>query len=237
MGDWGQLSMAMPETVQSVVRCQENGPLIAAAAQLWIRPDDLVLDVTYGRGRFWTSFRPEHLVTHDLITDGVDFRQLPEADGTVDVVVFDPPYISTGGVTTSTRTTGFLDRYGLLTSPKGAHALLEMIGAGIKEASRVLRPKGRLFVKCMDYVESGRLILGRHYVVTTALSLGLEQVDEFVHCSGTGPGVWERQVHSRRAHSFLCIFEAPRGATKPRHPKGSKVQHIDGLAASEKLEP
>ena len=70
----GQLAFSMPETVQSVVRCPTNGPLLAAAAQLWIADDDLVVDVTYGRGMFWTHYRPGRLVAHDLALDGVDFR-------------------------------------------------------------------------------------------------------------------------------------------------------------------
>ena len=67
----------MPETVQSVVRCPTNGPLLAAAAQLWIAPEDLVVDVAYGRGKFWTQYRPDRLVAHDLALDSVDFRSPP----------------------------------------------------------------------------------------------------------------------------------------------------------------
>lgn len=219
-----QLAMSMPETVQSVVKCATNGPLIAAAAQLWIKDTDFVVDMTYGRGKFWTCYRPANLVGHDLITDGVDFRQLPEGGGTVDVAVFDPPYISMGGRETSTldvegrngASGEFNSRYGLLTAPSSPADLAELIAQGIKEAARVLAPKGRLMVKCMDYVSSGGLFLGRHHVVTTALGLGLRQVDEFVHHSGTGPqptenpdGSPRKQYHSRRAHSFLCVFQAP----------------------------
>lgn len=208
---WGQLAMAMPETVQSVVASRENGPLIATAAQLWIGPDDLVVDVTYGRGNFWTKIRPARLVAHDLAVDGVDFRHLPEPDQSVDVVVFDPPYIAQGGRDTST-TPDFLERYGLVNVPKTVPELNQLIADGITEAYRVLRPKGRLMVKCMDYVNGGRFILGRHHVVTTALSLGMEQVDEFVHYSGLGPQPpRETQEHSRRAHTFLCVFRARRG--------------------------
>lgn len=205
-----QLAMAMPGTVESVVRSHDNGPLLAAAAQLWIGPDELVMDVTYGRGNFWTDYRPARLITHDLALDGVDFRQLPEADGTVDVVVFDPPYIPQGGRTTST-VQEFMARYGLVDVPKTVVELKALIADGMKEGSRVLAPGGRLFVKCMDYVSSGRFVTGRHHVVETALGLGLKQVDELVHYSGLGPQpVQPRQLHSRRAHSFLCVFQAPR---------------------------
>jgi hypothetical protein len=217
---WGQEAFAMPEVVQSVVRCQTNGPLLAVAAQLWIGADDLVVDVTYGRGNFWTHYRPRHLVAHDLRLDGVDFRQLPEADASVDVAVFDPPYITTGPATEG-GVGEMHHRYGLDPGNYSQDDLRALIGGGIKECARILKPKGRLLVKCMDFVTSGRLVLGRHFVVSTALAAGLEQVDEFIHASGTGPQPeGRRQVHSRRAHSFLCVFQASR-----------RVQQFDGRPA------
>lgn len=203
------LPLDVTGVVESVVRARENGPLIAAAAALWIGPDDVVVDTTYGRGKFWTKYRPPALIAHDLIVDGIDFRELPEADETVDVVVFDPPYIPQGGRETST-VPEFLDRYGLVTVPKTAPELDAYVAAGIREAYRVLRPKGRLMVKCMDYVNGGEFIPARHRIVCAALEAGFDQVDEFVHHSGTGPQpLGRRQQHSRRTHTFLCVFQRP----------------------------
>ena len=211
MNPKGQMSMALPSTVQSVIHTQQNGPLIAAAATLWINDDKLVLDVTYGRGNFWTVYRPANLTTHDIAIDGVDFRSLPEPDGAVDVVVFDPPYIAQGGRETSTLP-GFLDAYGLHDVPKTAKELRQLITDGIKECTRVLAPGGRLIIKCMDYISGGIYQQGRHHVVEEAMRCGLRQVDEFVHYSGVGPQPDRlRQFHSRRAHSFLCIFRKSRG--------------------------
>ena len=48
-----------------------NSDLIASAAQLYIKPGDVVLDVTYGKGNFWKKYRPENLITHDLALDRV----------------------------------------------------------------------------------------------------------------------------------------------------------------------
>lgn len=210
----------MTGPVLSVIDERRNGPMIAEVARLWIKQTDRVLDVTYGRGLFWTHFRPTHLETHDLAADGVDFRRLPEADGTFDVVVFDPPYISKGGRETSTLAAAgndFMARYGLYDAPKGAANLrTRLIGPGIFECARVLAPGGRLLVKCMDYIESGNYQQGRKYVIAAAELAGLEQVDEFVHHSGTGPqpltnrdGSPRPQLHSRRAHSVLCVFQQP----------------------------
>lgn len=201
--------------VVSVVKAQKNGPLIAEAARLWIEPGTTVLDVTYGRGNFWTDFRPGihqpgELIAHDLITlDGVDFRKLPEDDDSIDVVVFDPPYVAPGGRKTS-GIQEMHDRFGMAGTPKNPDLLFDYIAKGHAECARVVKPKGIVLVKCMDYVWGGKLRLGRHHAVTSMMENGLIQVDEFVHVSGTGPQPKGRvQRHSRRAHSFLCVFQKP----------------------------
>ena len=201
-----QASLHLPSVVESVVATRTNGPLLAAAAVLWIREDDRVADVTYGRGNFWTEYRPNNLVPHDIAIDGVDFRNLPHDPSSFDVVVFDPPYIAQGGRDTST-VPDFLDRFGLTNAPKSQAEMDDLIFDGIGEACRVLAPGGRLLVKCMDYINGGRYVQGRHKVVEWAMEFGMEQVDEFVHYSGLGPQPPRpRQLHSRRAHSFLCVF-------------------------------
>jgi hypothetical protein len=152
------------------------------------------------------------LIKHDLEIDGVDFRALPEPDNTFDLVAFDPPYVSIGGVET-TKLPDFLDRYGMGMT-KGHKALFAMNVAGLAECARVAKRRGIVFVKCGDFVESGQFVQGHRIMVEAGLSLGLKQVDEFIHASGTGPqpkknldGTPRKQVHSRRAHTFLVVFK------------------------------
>lgn len=206
-------SYSTPLPVASVVR-GNNAELLREASRLWFdASSDVVLDVTYGRGKWWSHVRPLHLVTHDKFTlDGVDFRRLPEASCSVDVVAFDPPYVSPGGRGTST-VGDFNDRYGLVDVPRTPLETQNMIGKGVRESHRVLRKGGRLLVKCSDYVSSGKFFPGHQLTVLGAVEVGFEQVDEFVHWTGTGPqpktnldGTPRRQVHSRRSHSFLCVF-------------------------------
>ena len=69
----------------------------------YVDPGRKIVDLTYGRGTWWTMLRAEghklrHLVEHDVSIDGVDFRDpLPERAGSAHTVTFDPPYVSTGG--------------------------------------------------------------------------------------------------------------------------------------------
>lgn len=111
--------------IPSVIAAPTNGELIRRIAPQYLYGADGVLDVTYGLGGWWTRYRPDDLVAHDLKTDGVDFRALPEARRSIDVVCFDPPYtphdadtgIESGGI-------DFATRYGL--GERSTAAVLEL---------------------------------------------------------------------------------------------------------------
>lgn len=197
--------------ILSATRWNTNGDLIADVARLgYIRPADVVLDATYGRGNWWTRYRPDQLIAHDARTDGVDFRQLPEADATINVVALDPPYIAQGGRRTST-TPDFLDRFGLVTVPRTPRAVDELIRAGITEAARVLTPAGILLLKSMNYVTGGRYHPGAYNALDAAHNAGLRLIDELIHLRAPGPQPTRaRQLHARRNYSMLFVFQKPR---------------------------
>lgn len=203
--------------VSSVVR-GSNGVLIATAARLGYLggPNSTVLDVTYGRGLWWTMYRPPNLARHDRFTlDGVDFRQLPEADNSVEIVCFDPPYISTGSRETSS-VDDLYDRFGL-GEAKGWRAIRQQMDDGLTECARVLAPGGFLLVKCMDYVESGRKVWNGFWVYWRCEAMELRLVDRFIHLTGGGPQVTSNldgspreQQHAREVSSLLLVFTKPR---------------------------
>lgn len=170
-----------------------------------------VLDPTYGKGNWWKSWRPDELVTHDLRTDGVDFRDLP-ADGLFNAVTFDPPYIPQGGRATSTlhkngQAVGFLDRYGLHDAPRTNDDLRRLIADGMAEFRRHLAPRGVVVVKCMSYVNGGRLRFMPRWVANDAEALGYLQIDELIHLRHPGPQPHrEHPRHLRRNYSMLLVF-------------------------------
>lgn len=199
----------MSDLVMAATRWPTNGHLIADVARLgYFQADQRTLDPTYGRGRWWSEWRPDELVTHDLRLDGVDFRQLPEPDGYFDQIAFDPPYMAPGGRSKSTIH-DFNDRFGLHTTARTPAENQELINGGLKELSRVLAPRGRLIVKCMDYVNGGRLFLGTHHTLAYAIELGLRVEDRLEHITKPGPQSQKRQVHARRNLSTLFVLRAP----------------------------
>lgn len=183
-----------------------NADLITAVATLYLSGS--VMDATYGKGGWWRRFRPDPFVVHDLDPekgDGVDFTALPEAEGTYDAVTFDPPYIPQGGYDSSTARE-FTDRFGLTSRSRAE--LWELIGAGMAECARVLRPEGWLLVKCTDFVNGGAFHLGHRKVLDLADPLGLSCWDLIVHHTGSGPGGHNiyTPIRARRHHSYLLVF-------------------------------
>lgn len=184
-----------------------NGHLIQTVARDlgYISADDIVLDVTYGRGNWWTLWRPEQLLTHDLAIDGVDFRRLPERTGSIDVVAYDPPYIPLGG--TSNADVGvFRDRFGLEGAPKRRLELSRLILDGFQECCRVVRPGGIVLVKCQPFQTGKHFCHMPAIVIGYAEDLGVRLIDELVHRRGTGPSSAERFHHARQNRSHLLVF-------------------------------
>lgn len=182
-----------------------NADLIADVAHLYFDPVETILDVTYGRGNWWKKYHPPVLLAHDLYTlDGVDFRELPEATDAVEVVAFDPPYVSMGGRETSTIE-DFTDRYGMLLAPRTPTDLRAYIRAGLDECARVA--SHLIIVKCQDYISSGTYQPATHWLLEDAGKMGLSLVDRFEHITRPRPQPpGRRQVHARRNLSTLFVL-------------------------------
>lgn len=195
--------------VPSVIR-GSNGKLIAKVARLGYLGDDTtpVLDVTPGREKWWTIYRPPGLVTRS----GEDFRAMSDADASWrGVIAFDPPYISTGSRATSSIDE-FYDRYGL-GEVKGWRDVRRQIEEGLTEQARIMAPRSTLLLKCMDYVESGAKRFNSIHFGAFGDQLDLTLVERFHHLTGGGAqpktnldGSPREQKHAREVTSTLLVF-------------------------------
>jgi hypothetical protein len=202
--------------VKSVVN-GNNADLMFEVAKLWIPPDAQVFDITYGRGLFWSKIQRPRF---DLIPFRGNFTKVPTRHyDKYDMVVYDPPYVSIGGRETQ-REAGreMSSRYGMDLSGSTPLENKILMFQGFVQAWRCARRNGLVMVKCADYISSNKLVRGPRDVQDMADFLYMEQVDEFVLVSGTGPqprhnldGTPRRQNHSHHAHSTLCIFKKKRG--------------------------
>lgn len=95
-------------------------------------------DVEYEQ-TFGSNPSARHIRVHPDVMG--DFRELPFADNTFNLVVFDPPHIVRGGERWLTKA------YGQYATAQEA---LDSVSRGIKEGMRVLKPKGTLIFKWAD---------------------------------------------------------------------------------------
>lgn len=205
-----------------------NADLMAAIAPLYLAGS--VLDVTYGEGKWWDKFTPDPFTFHDLYkVDGVDFRELPEADSSVSTVCFDPPYVISGSPSTDRLCGEFQDRFGIGThnlkaarnTAAGETRFHTLLHQGLAEAVRV--SSEWVLVKCMEFAQGSHAKTDFHdipYLMTKwALDLGCVKHDQIVHHTGTGPGGHNifTVKRARRAHSYLLVFRvggAPTGRAR-----------------------
>jgi hypothetical protein len=189
-----------------------NADLIRNVAGLYIPDGAIVADVTFGLGVFWRKLGRTrfHVIGSDLrSTPGVrvvaDFRHLPYANASIDVETLDPPYVHTG------PNGHYLDdRYGgAATTANFSHAqIIELYRDGMREARRVLRRGGKLWVKVGDEIQSGRQQRTHIEIYMIAMQLGFKDRDLFVLVpSPIKTKRWRTQHHARKAHSYLWVFE------------------------------
>lgn len=158
---------------------KNNADMMADVAKLWIKPDYIVYDPTYGKGGFWKTFRPRNLVFDDLNPEkgfGGDFRNMRHSNDLFDVVVFDPAYVTPGGRDTSTIQV-MNKAYGMDTTKISLAEQWEDIKKGMSECVRV--SNGIVMQKCMNYISSGSYHNYIFDVTEEMMRLGLTIVDQF----------------------------------------------------------
>jgi hypothetical protein len=195
-----------------------NAKMIADVSKLGYL-DGKVVDLSFGRGKFWTEFRPSDLEVNDIEPGRADWQldvtKTPREAwvGLFDAAVWDPPYRLSGkrDGRTAKNETDFDDRYGTqeYVSPKGVQSL---INSGILYAAHVVKPGGHILVKCQTQVAGGKKRFQPSEAVRYAHLLGdaeglkLKQVDEFHLVTRGRKQPDRRQIHSRSNFSTLIVF-------------------------------
>lgn len=193
-----------------------NGQLMADVAELgYILPEDSVLDVTYGKGRFWTKYVPDHLVRNDLYSAEAVFHcnwesLYPDWERQFNVVVFDPPY-KLQGTSSNAGPASSNAAFGMDRAYVRPDALLASIGRGLVECVRVTYPGGYVMVKSMDQVVSGdKVWMPSRIERSMEESLHCRLIDRLYVFGYRQQPPGRRQVHSHGSFSTLSIFEVPR---------------------------
>lgn len=198
-----------------------NAPVFRDILRMFVPVGSTVADVTWGKGAFWTQV-PDGLYdvkATDLQT-GVDCRDLPYEDGSIDALVLDPPYMEglfrrdTGHMAGGGSHGAFRERYSnsqatehVEGAPKWHDAVLDLYFKAGEEAKRVLRNYGLFIVKCQDEVSANRQRL-THIELINHWEPDFYCKDLFVVTRPNKPGVTRllKQEHARKNHSYFLIF-------------------------------
>jgi hypothetical protein len=208
---------------------EEVFPLILS---LHVPTGSIVADVTYGKGIFWKNIsRESYILRATDIKTGVDCRKLPYADGSIDCVVLDPPYMEglyrplVEHLAGAGTYAAFRETYsnGQATphkegQPKWHDAVLDFYFQAAHEAFRVLRTYGVLILKCQDEVSANRQRLTHVEIINKLETLGFYTKDLFIVVRSNKPGVSraKRQEHARKNHSYFLVFVKTNGVN-PRN--------------------
>lgn len=201
---------------------QNNEDIFPLILTLYVPVGAEIADVTYGKGVFWKKVKKDNYILHfSDIKTGVDCRQLPYSDASMDCVVLDPPYmegfyrrhnehLAGNGTFSSFREaysdgSVYIQREG---APKYHDAVLDMYYSAGCEALRVLKDKGILIVKCQDEVSANKQHLTHVEIINEYTAHGLIVEDLFVMVRNNKPNIstLKKQVHARKNHSYFLVF-------------------------------
>lgn len=209
-----QVRPARTTLIRSVSASQDE---ILDAIETLHCPEGFECDMTYGNGAFWRRrkaprlcFDIQPLRPHVVKADSM---MLPLPDSTLSNCVFDPPFLTyvkggrdhqQGGVAMTKRFGGYYSYDELLDHYQGT----------ISEAYRVLKPRGKLVVKCQDIIHNHRMHCTHFRTILMAESEGFRLADLYILCAvHRMPGPQKgRQRHARIWHSYFLVFERD-GAT------------------------
>ena len=178
-----------------------NADLIKEVTNLYFDKNDLIADVTFGKGAFWRKIDLSEYQIHgsDLKT-GVDFRNLPYEDDSFDHSCIDPPYAriqNLKGMTDCYNTTRYQTHEGII----------NLYREGLEELKRITKSKGYILCKCQDEIYGGKQKWSHIEILNVATELELYAKDLFILTSKKNPKPIFRQLHARKNHSYLWVFE------------------------------
>lgn len=208
------------------VRHGTTGACIKDIMQLHFSQAEIVADLTWGKGRFWHwprrdksegEVRLPRVIGLEIerlpgLEIQSDYRHIPLKDQSVDVAVFDPPFIFTRGVRRISGTKrGFLGSEGVeqIGSPKNSEELRSHTRKVFNEAHRIAR--NGMVLKGQDLV-TGQDVNWWAYQTMYDIEYwhGLLPYDMLIQVSPAArlkDPRWKNQYHFRRRHVLYLVYK------------------------------
>lgn len=212
-----------------------NEDVFPGILDLHVEKGSLIADITFGKGVFWKNINLSDYIVLPSDIDlkketakmyaalnprtGIDCRDLPYEDGSLDCVVFDPPYMEglhrkdssnlAGQGTHSAFKSSYSNGKTGNSTAKWHEVVIQLYEHAGFEIYRVLKEKGVAIVKCQDEVSANLQRFTHVEIITFYESLGFYAKDLFVITRSNKPAVSRimRQVHARKNHSYFLVFQ------------------------------
>lgn len=181
---------------------------------LYAKDGDVIADVTYGKGVFWRSVdeSPYTVLKSDIMT-GVDFNNLPYKQGSINMVVFDPPYMGHNGG----KNYAVARNYNVTVPKYHKDYIQRLYFNAMAEARNALCDGGILVVKCQDEIQSGKQNMNHITIINEAMASGFIIEDLFIMVQKNKPLMRHNyQLHARKNHSYFIVFKKKRAVSGGR---------------------
>lgn len=188
-------------------------------------PQAEILDVTANARRMWQGVEHQGRIVYADIDAAMkpdvvaDFRALPFAAASFDVIVFDPPHLPVAAASAESSEQYVRD-YGLAHSAR-ADNVSGMFAPFLAEAVRVLRPDGLVFAKLKDFVHNHAYQWTlTDFVTAVRAQPGLTPCDLIVKRDPAGGNLksskWQKAHHVRNAHCWWVVVRKGRCEARRR---------------------
>lgn len=166
--------------------------------------DVVAFDIPKPRFRFDVAPQQEDTVRID------QWGKLPLEDGSVESVMFDPPFVISPRTCPSVLDgrDGSCMIYNRFSGYYPVNEMLDSYSHWMMECYRVLKDGGFMVFKCQPTVSGGKQINTHHFVWFMGESIGFDMVDEFVLLSKGRliSGKIIEQQHARKFHSYFYVL-------------------------------
>lgn len=199
-----------------------DGPLLDAMLSFYAPSAQRIVDVCCNARRIWKgSVSAQKVVGYDIdpatrpdVVCG--WHDLPDANGTVDVLIYDPPHLPIAAASQKSDQK-FAASFGLGRSVN-ADNIESLHAPFLAEARRVLRPDGLLFAKIKDYIHNHKYQWNLELFNAHVRAAGLTPCDLIIKRDPSGgnlkSGRWEKAHHARNVHCYWSVVR--NGRCEPR---------------------
>lgn len=199
------------EVIKSINYSQEE--IIKNILQLHCNGENIECDPTYSKGVFYKKLnRPKYtfdLYPQDNITIKADCRHLPLSDNSINILMFDPPFVIGSGPSLNNSIEGQSIIQKRFTGFKSGEELWKFYRESLDEFYRVIKNGGILIVKSQDVIACSKQWLSHIEIINYAYKIGFYPKDIFILNAKNRliSGKVKNQQHARKYHSYFLVFK------------------------------